>query len=53
MDKSVKIQHDSSQILLFHVEDVLGMAQMKTGKFRKNETKFNVRRAINEIVNIQ
>lgn len=26
---------------------------MKTGKFRKNETKFNLRSAIDEIVNIQ
>ena len=50
MDESNQILNSSSQILLFHVEDVLGMAQVKSGKFKKNESKFNMRRAIDEMV---
>ena len=52
IEKSNKIQKNSSQLLLFHVEDVLGMAQLKSGKFRKNESRFNIRRAIDDIIDI-
>ena len=47
------IQKSSSKLLLFHVEDILGMAQLKTGKFRKVIGKFSVKTAIDEIMNIQ
>ena len=46
------IQMSSSKILLFHVEDILGMAQLKSGKFRKIIAKFNVKKAIDEIMHI-
>ena len=52
IEQSNVIQRNASQLLLFHVEDVLGMAQLKSGKFRKNESRFNVRRAIEDIVDI-
>ena len=53
IEQSNVITRNASQLLLFHVEDVLGMAQLKSGKFRKNESRFNVRRAIEDIVDIQ
>ena len=53
IEMSNNIQKNSSQMLLFHVEDVLGMAQLKAGKFRKNETKFNIKKAVNDIIEIQ
>ena len=52
MEHSNKIQKDSSQLLLFHVEDVLGIAQLKSGKFRKNESRFNIKKAIDDIIEI-
>ena len=52
IEQSNVITRNASQLLLFHVEDVLGMAQLKSGKFRKNESRFNVRRAIEDIVDI-
>ena len=38
---------------MFHVEDILGMAQLKSGKFRKVINKFNVKTAVEEIMHIQ
>lgn len=43
----------SSKLLLFHVEDILGMAQLKSGKFRKVISKFNIKTAVDEIMHIQ
>ena len=53
IESSNTIQRNSSQILLFHVEDLLGMAQLKCGKFRKNESKFNIKKAVEDIIEIQ
>lgn len=36
-----------------NVEDILGYAQLKAGKFRKTIKKFNIKRAIDDIVQIQ
>ena len=36
-----------------NVEDILGYAQLKAGKFRKDIKRFNIQRAINEIIAIQ
>ena len=47
------IQVSSSKLLLFHVEDVLGMAQLKQGKFRKIESRFNIKSAVEEIRSIE
>jgi hypothetical protein len=40
-------------LLLLNVEDILGYAQLKAGKFRKIIKSFNVKRAIDEIISIQ
>ena len=43
----------SSKLLLFHVEDILGMAQLKSGKFGKVIAKFSLKTAVDEIMHIQ
>ena len=43
----------SSNLLLVNVEDILGFAQIKAGKFSKIIKKFNIRRCIQEIIDIQ
>jgi len=40
-------------MLLMNVEDILGFAQLKAGKFKKVEKRFNIKRAIEEIISIQ
>lgn len=42
----------SSQLLLYHVEDVLGMAQIKSGKFSKQMENFDLKLAVEEIMGI-
>jgi hypothetical protein len=36
MEKSLRTKRTSSNLLLFHVEDILGLAQIKSGNFQKN-----------------
>jgi hypothetical protein len=50
--KSNNIMTSSSNLLLLNVEDILGFAQLKAGKFVKNVKKFNIKRAIDDIVSI-
>lgn len=56
--RAVPVEHDPSQqlkapVLLFEVEDILGIGQLKSGKFRKVITKFNLKKAVEEIMQIQ
>ena len=53
ISKSVSIMSSSSNLLLLNVEDILGFAQIKAGRFVKDVKKFNIKRAIEEIVAIQ
>ena len=53
MAKSNKILQSSSQQLLFHVEDVLGMAQIRAEKFTLNLSEFNLEKAVEEVISIQ
>jgi len=50
--KSNSVMTSSSNLLLLNVEDILGFAQIKAGKFVKIVKKFNIKRAIDEIVGI-
>ena len=50
--KGNEIQNASSSMLLLNVEDILGFAQIKAGKFSKVEKKFNIKRCIEEIISI-
>jgi hypothetical protein len=49
---SVSVMASSSSLLLLNVEDILGYAQLKAGKFVKNVRGFNIKRAVEEIVMI-
>ena len=53
MVKGNLIQTSSSNLLLLNVEDILGYAQLKAGKFIKIVKRFNVKRAIEDIASIQ
>ena len=48
-----KIQHSSTNVLAFIVQDLLDYAQIKQGKFRKNIVEFNIIEAVEEIMLIQ
>jgi hypothetical protein len=50
--KGNQIQTSSSSLLLLNVEDILGFAQLKAGKFVKIIKKFSIKRAIEDIVSI-
>lgn len=47
------VQTSSSQLLLLNVEDILGYAQIQNGRFSKNVKPFNIKRAVNDIMDIQ
>ena len=53
MEESTNIMITSSNLLQFHVEDILGLAQIKAGKFQKNEEMINIERTVQEVVKIQ
>ena len=38
---------------MLNVEDILGYAQIQNGKFQKNVKPFNLKRAVNDIMEIQ
>lgn len=42
----------SSKMLQFHVEDVLGLSQIKANKFKKNEELFEIEKAVQEVIQI-
>ena len=50
--QSVQTQRTSSSLLLMNVEDILGFAQIKAGKFTKNTKLFSVKKAIMDIMSI-
>lgn len=43
----------SSKILCFLVNDILDFSQLRSGKFRKDIANFNIKEAVEEIVQIQ
>ena len=53
ISRSVEIMKTSSQLLLFNVEGILGVAQIRANKFQKNITEFDVGKCLDEIVGIQ
>jgi signal transduction histidine kinase len=53
MDESNNIMQTSAEILKFNVEDILGLASIKAGKFLKNEEYINIEKTVQEIVKIQ
>ena len=53
MWESCKISKTSSKLMLYNVEDLLDYGQMESGNFRKNIMQFDVKNAIQEILNVQ
>ena len=53
LNDAQEVQHSCTKLLNFFVEDLLCMAQIDKGTFRKNVGRFNLYDAINEIVTIQ
>ena len=49
----MKVQESSANLMKFLVQDLLDFAQIKSGKFRKNISKFNIREAIEQVMCIQ
>ena len=47
------VQVTASNLLNFHVEDILGLADLKTGKFTKKICQFNLEKALKEIKQFQ
>ena len=52
MWESCKISKTSSKLMLYNVEDLLDYGQMESGNFRKNLQQFDVKKAIQEIINV-
>ena len=50
---SSKISKTSSKLMLYNVEDLLDLGQMESGNFRKIITKFNLKKCIQEILDVQ
>ena len=53
MWESCKISKTSSKLMLYNVEDLLDYGQMESGNFRKNIQQYDVKKAIQEILNVQ
>lgn len=51
--EALKIQHDSSQLLIFMVKNMLDYAQIKAGKFRKDITVFDIRTCVDMVMSFQ
>lgn len=51
--EDTQIMHSSTKLLLYQVEDILGLAQIQTGKFSKILNEFNIMEAVREIISVQ
>ena len=47
------VQTSSSKMLLLNVEDILGYALIQNGRFQKNCRSFSIKRAVQDIIDIQ
>ena len=53
LKSGLKVQQSSANIMSFIVQDLLDYAQIKSGKFRKNISTFNIKQSIEKIMCIQ
>ena len=51
--ESVQVQMSSEKILNFLINDILDFSQLKSGKFRKNNSIFDAKASIQEIMKVQ
>ena len=50
--ESIGIQRSSTKLINYLVNDILDFAQLKSGKFRKDISKFDIRESIQEIIDV-
>ena len=48
-----QIQEQSTKLLNFYVGDLLCLAQIEKGILKKDITSFNIKTAIDEVINVQ
>jgi len=53
LKQCIEIQYSSCKLLNCFVNDILCLAQIKEGKFRKECSNFDIRDAVREIMSIQ
>ena len=53
LEDGLFVQESSSNLMIFIIQDLLDYAQLKAGKFRKNLSQFDVRDAVEQIMQIQ
>jgi two-component system sensor histidine kinase/response regulator len=53
LDEGNEIQNSSIGLMSFMIQDLLDFSQIKSGKFRKNISRFNVRDSIKKIMDMQ
>jgi len=53
LDKGLNLQDSSSKMMISLAGDLLDFSQLKNGKFRKNESMFDVKQCIEDVVLIQ
>jgi signal transduction histidine kinase len=51
--EGLKAQQSSAEMMTYMVQDLLDFAQIKAGKFRKNCKRFNIRKAIENVMLVQ
>ena len=53
LNQGQSVQTSSANLMEFLVQDLLDFAQIKAGKFRKNIKQFNIKEAIQQVLDIQ
>jgi len=53
MYRGNELQASSSGILLLNVEDLLSFAHIKAGTFEKHEHRFNIKKAVEDVIGLQ
>ena len=51
--EAIDVQESSTKLLNFYVTDLLSLAQIERGNFRKSKVRFDLREAVDEIMKIQ
>jgi len=53
LQNGMVVQESSANVMAFLVQDLLDYAQIKAGKFRKNISKFDIRKSVETVMCIQ
>jgi signal transduction histidine kinase len=47
------VEESSTDLMNFMIQDLLDYAQIKAGKFRKNIARFDIRKAVEKVMDVQ